>query len=97
MDQILAFAPYIVVIGIFYFLIIRPQSQKRKAEKECTESLKVGAKVVTTSGIHGKVNQINEEKGTLVIETGAGKITFERAAVSAELSKKINEPKSDKK
>ena len=70
---------------------MRPQAKKRKEEKEFADSLKVGSKVITTSGIHGKVNQINADKGTVMIETGAGKMTFERSAISAELSKKLNE------
>jgi preprotein translocase subunit YajC len=90
-DTIINFAPYILIIVVFYFLIMRPQSKKRKEEKEFGDSLKVGYKVITTSGIHGKVNQLNADKGTVLIETGAGKITFERTAISAELSKKLNE------
>jgi len=70
---------------------MRPQAQKRKEEKTFAESLKVGTKVITTSGIHGKVTQINPEKGTVLIETGAGKITFERSAISVELTKKLSE------
>lgn len=93
MEQLMQYAPFVLVIVIFYFLIIRPQAQRRKAEKQFTESLKVGDKVITTSGIHGKVAQINESTGTLIVETGAGKIMFERAAVSQELSAKLNETK----
>lgn len=89
LEQLLQFAPYVLVILIFYFLIMRPQAKRRKEEKEFTESLKVGDKIVTTSGIHGKVMQINTEKATVLIETGAGKITFERSAISQELSKKL--------
>ena len=91
LNAIAQFAPYLLIIAVFYFLIMRPQAKRRKEEKAFTESLKVGSKVVTTSGIHGKVNQLNADKGTVMIETGAGKITFERSAISAELSKKLNE------
>lgn len=89
MDNLVQALPFVAVLAIFYFMIIRPQAQRRKAEKEFTESLKVGDKVITTSGIHGKVSQLNESTGTVVIETGAGKMTFERAAISQELSKKL--------
>jgi preprotein translocase subunit YajC len=90
-NQLISFAPYVLVIAIFYFLIIRPQSKRRKEEKEFTESLKVGDKVITTSGIHGRVHQINADKATVLIETGAGKMTFERSAISQEMSKKLTE------
>jgi len=97
MDQVIAFAPYIAIAAVFYFLIIRPQSKRRKEEKQFAESLKVGDRVITTSGIHGKVNQINGDKGTVMIETGAGKMLFERSSVSVELTKKLNAPAEVKK
>ena len=97
MDQFIAFAPYVGIALIFYFLIIRPQSKRRKEEKQFAESLKVGDRVITTSGIHGKVNQINGDKGTVMIETGAGKMLFERTAISVELTKKLNAPLEVKK
>lgn len=90
MNQLIGFAPYILIIVIFYFLIIRPQSKRRKEEKQFAESLKIGDRVIMNSGIHGKVNQINADKGTVMIETGAGKMLFERSAISAEMTKKIN-------
>src|SRR5690606_1490611 len=69
---------------IMYFLMIRPNMKKQKQEKKYQEELKAGTWVVTTSGIHGKVVELNNE--TVVLETGAGKIKFERAAISRELS-----------
>lgn len=69
---------------IMYFLMIRPNMRKQKQEKLYQEELKTGNWVVTTSGIHGKVIELNNE--TVVLETGAGKIKFERAAISRELS-----------
>ncbi len=96
MNQIIGFAPYILIVIVFYFLIIRPQSKRRKDEKLFAESLKVGDRVIMSSGIHGKVNQINADKGTVMVETGAGKMLFERSAVSVELTKKLNTPDEKK-
>ena len=56
---------------IFYFLLIRPQQQKAKKEKSFEATLKVGDKVITKAGIHGKIAELNED--TVVIETMAGK------------------------
>ena len=78
-------------------MIIRPQSKRRKEEKQFAESLKVGDRVIMTSGIHGKVSQINAEKGTVMVETGAGKMLFERSSISAELTQKLNKPEEIKK
>ncbi|AZQ43739.1 preprotein translocase subunit YajC [Nonlabens ponticola] len=96
MEQILQFAPYILIVLVFYFLIIRPQSKRRKEEKQFAESLKVGDRVITTSGIHGKVNQINAEKGTVMVDTNAGKLLFERSAISVELTRKLQAPAEKK-
>lgn len=69
---------------IMYFLMIRPNMRKQKQEKKYQEELKRGDWVVTSSGIHGKVFELSAD--TVVLETGAGKIKFERAAISKELS-----------
>ncbi|WP_299053468.1 preprotein translocase subunit YajC [uncultured Polaribacter sp.] len=80
--------PFIAIIAVFYFFMIRPQMKRQKKEKSFQEEIKKGAKVVTTSGIHGKISEINSTDNTVTIETGAGKIKFERSAISMELSKK---------
>lgn len=69
---------------VFYFFMIRPQQKKQKEEKRFQTNLKKGDKIVTISGIHGKIIDINEE--IAVIETISGKIKFERTALSKELS-----------
>ena len=81
--------PYLLVMfAIMYFFMIRPQMKRQKQEKNFQASLKKGDKVITTSGIHGKVVDIIDGDNTVIIETGAGRIKFERAAISQELSKK---------
>lgn len=82
------FLPFIAIIVVFYFFMILPQSRRRKKEKKFREELKKGSRVVTSSGIHGKLVDFNDNDGTVTIETGAGKIKFEREAISVELSKK---------
>lgn len=76
-----------LMIGVLYFFMIRPQMARQKKEKQFQSEIKKGAKVVTTSGIHGKISELNND-GTVVIETGAGKIRFERAAISMEMTRK---------
>ena len=81
---------------VLYIFMIRPQIKRQKNEKKFQASIKKGAKVVTTSGIHGKIIDLIDSDNTCVIETGAGKIKFERSAISMELSKKYA-PKEVKK
>jgi preprotein translocase subunit YajC len=80
--------PFILLFVVMYFFMIRPQMKRQKAERSFQDSIKKGSKVVTTSGMHGKISEINETEGTLVIETMSGKIKFEKSALSMELSKK---------
>ena len=71
-----------------YFLMIRPQQNRVKKEKEFESTLKVGDKIVTKSGIHGRISELSE--GTIIVETMAGKLKMEKAAISLELSQKVN-------
>jgi len=68
--------------------MIRPQMKKQKNEKKFQSTIAKGNKVVTTSGIHGKIVDVVDSDNTVIVETGAGKIKFERSAISMELSKK---------
>lgn len=96
MEGITQLLPLIAIIAVFYFFMIRPQMKQRKNEKKFSEGLKKGEKVVTKSGMYGKVLSINDENDTVVLETGAGKITFDRSAISLEMSEKRLNPKKEK-
>ena len=84
--------PFLAMIVVIYFFMIRPQMSKQKKEKKFQAEIKKGTKVITSSGIHGKIVEIHENDNTVTIETGAGKIKFERAAISLELTNKLNAP-----
>ncbi|MAO09179.1 MAG: preprotein translocase subunit YajC [Alteromonas sp.] len=92
MESLQNFAPLILMFLVVYLFMIRPQMKRAKQEKQFASDLKVGDKIVTKSGLHGKVLQLHDD-GTCIIESGAGKMKFERSALSMELSKKLNEPK----
>ena len=74
----------VVFIAFIYFATIRPQMKKQKHEKKFQESLKIGSRVVLTSGLHGRVAQIQEDG--VVIETLSGKLKFEMSAISKDLT-----------
>lgn len=76
---------------VIYFFMIRPQQKKAKQEKEFEATLKVGDRIITKSGLHGKVAELAE--GTVVVETMAGKLKMERSAISMEMSAKLVEKK----
>jgi preprotein translocase subunit YajC len=84
MQQIQQFLPFILMFVVIYFFMIRPQQKKAKLEKQFESDLKVGDKIVTKSGIHGKIAELADT--TIVIETMSGKLKMERSAISMEMS-----------
>jgi len=92
MEALNQFAPFLLIFVVFYFFMIRPQIKKQKQEKKFMTELKKGDKVVTKSGMHGKIVELNDKDHSCVIETMAGKIKFDRSAISMEISRKLNAP-----
>ena len=96
MDQLTQFAPIILMFIVVYFFMIRPQMKRAKQEKQFSSELKKGDRIVTKSGMHGKIIDFSEKQNAVIIETGAGKITFDRSSISMEMSRKLNEPAKEK-
>lgn len=90
--SLISMLPFVAMIAVLYFFMIRPQMTKQKKEKSFQSEIKRGSKIVTSSGIHGKIVDLHTADNTVTIETGAGKIKFERSAISMELSKKYLSP-----
>ena len=53
--------PFALMLGIFYFLVLRPMNQKQKAVRDFQAALKVGDRVIMTSGIHGQITKLNDK------------------------------------
>ena len=70
-----------LMIGVFYFLIIRPQRNRAKAQRELSESLQMGQEVRTIGGIHGSVISMDEESVVLRVEEG--RIRVSRRAIAS--------------
>lgn len=83
-----------LMFAVLYFFMIRPQIKKQKNEKKFQKEITKGSKVVMTSGIHGKIVEFIEKDNTVIIETTAGKMKFERSSISLEMSKKYTEETS---
>ncbi|MDB5011181.1 MAG: preprotein translocase subunit YajC [Mucilaginibacter sp.] len=76
---------------VFYFFMIRPQMKKQKDQKNFVGELKKGDKVITTSGMHGKIIEVADT--TFLIEGESGhKTRYEKSAISLEASKALNTP-----
>lgn len=97
MDALGQFLPIIAMFAVLYFFMIAPQMRRAKQEKQFASDLKKGDKVITKSGMHGKVVDLNNSDNSCVIETMAGRIKFDKSAISMEMSKSLNKPATAKK
>ena len=88
--------PFVAMFAVVYFFMIAPQMKRAKQEKKFAADLKRGDRVITKSGLHGKILDLNDKDNSCVIETMAGKMKFERSALSMEMSSKLNAPPAKK-
>jgi preprotein translocase subunit YajC len=75
------FIPFILIIGIFYFLIIRPQNKKQKETQRMLGALKKGDKIITIGGVHGVIQNVKESSVVVKVDENT-KIEFSRSAIS---------------
>lgn len=90
------FMPFVLMFVVIYFFMIAPQMKRAKKEKKFAAELKRGDKIITKSGMHGKVLELNDKDGSFILETMSGKIKFDRSAISMEMSSKLNKPATTK-
>jgi len=90
---IFQFIPLVLILGVFWFLIIRPQQKKQKAHQRMVDSLNKGDKVVTNGGIFGTIVKVGDDRITLEIASKV-QINIERQQVSR-MDKKSGVNKDD--
>jgi preprotein translocase subunit YajC len=66
-----AVAMVVVLLGLLYFMIIRPQNSRRKLQQKLISELKSGDQVIAAGGIYGEVESISEESVVIKVESGA--------------------------
>jgi preprotein translocase subunit YajC len=71
-NAFVAFLPLILIGGVFYFLLIRPQQRRSKQQQALVRSAEVGDEIVTTGGIFGTIIEIDEDDDTLTVEIAPG-------------------------
>ncbi|MDR3124148.1 MAG: preprotein translocase subunit YajC [Treponema sp.] len=76
-----AFLPFILIIAIFYFIIIRPQNKKQKETQRMLSALKKGDRIVTIGGIHGVISTVRENSVVVKVDDNT-KVEFSRSAIS---------------
>lgn len=81
---IMSFLPFLLIIVVMWLFFFRPQMKKQKEETKFRTEVGKGMRIVTSSGIHGKVLEVKDN--TLIIESENSRLRIERTAVSKELS-----------
>lgn len=82
-NPILSFLPIILMFGVFYFLLIRPQSKRQKEAEKMRSELAKGDHVVTVGGIHGTIEGIKDNDILLIKTATDTKLHVGRAAVTS--------------
>lgn len=86
--------PLILIFGIMYFLLIRPQQKKAKEHQAMLGALRRGDQVVTSGGILGKVSKVLDESNRAEVEIATGvKVVVVKSTIAQVLSK--SEPAAD--
>jgi preprotein translocase subunit YajC len=67
---IVAFLPFVVILAVFYFLLVRPQNKRAKEQREMLSKIAAGDEVATSGGILGKVTEVGDQFLTLEIASG---------------------------
>ena len=85
-NPIVAFLPLLLMGVVFYFLLIRPQNQRRRAQLEMQSDVEVGDEIVTTAGIYGTITDIDDDFGIVTVEVAPNTdIRMARAAIAQRL------------
>lgn len=79
--------PLVLIVVVFYFFMIRPQMKKQKELKNFRANLKVGDKIVTIGGVHGKIIEMRDT--TVMISSEGTKIVFEKSAISQSVADQL--------
>ena len=82
MELIGALLPFGIMIGMMYFLLIRPQKKQQEKVQNMLDSLEVGDSVVTIGGLHGVIDEIDTVAGTVVLDCEGIYLVFERRSIA---------------
>ena len=76
----------VLIFGVFYFLMIRPQRKRQKQHEEMVQELQKGDRVITAGGIHGTIESLSQDSVVLKIESGST-IRIARGSVTGQREK----------
>ena len=74
--------PLVLIFGVFYLFIYRPQQKREQEHQEMVDNLERGDQIVTIGGIHGKVIRIDEDSVLAQVDSSGTKLRFDKQAIS---------------
>jgi len=80
-ESLVTFLPIILIIGVFYLLVMRPQQKRRREQQEKLSTVRPGDKIMTTAGVFGTVASVSDDQFDLEVAPGV-RITMIKAAIS---------------
>lgn len=84
-NPLMSLLPFLLIIVVFYFFMIRPQMKRQKELRKYREALKKGDKIITTGGIYGKVSEVKDDHIIMEIAENV-KIKIDKTAVIMDMS-----------
>jgi preprotein translocase subunit YajC len=88
--------PMLLIFGVMYLLVIRPQSKRAKETQRMLSELKKGDEVTTSGGIIGRISGIKDTEITLQVQEGV-RVRIQRSAVTGRLKTASDSSKSESK
>lgn len=89
-----AFLPLLLVLVVMYFFFFRPQIKKQKDERNFQNDISKGMRIVTNSGIHGKILELKDDY--IIIESENSRLKIDKSVISKELSNRYQAGAADK-
>ena len=81
MEYLYAILPWVLIFGIFWFFLIRPQQKQKKEHQNMLDNLSIGDKIVTIGGIKGKIIKIKDNNVRVRVSSSVD-IDFVKSAIS---------------
>jgi preprotein translocase subunit YajC len=84
--------PFLLLGGLFYFMILRPQQRRQRAQQALVNAVDVGDEIITTAGIYGVITGVDDDEGTIRVEIAPGtEIRLLRAGIGRRVTEDEDE------
>lgn len=75
--------PLVLIIGVFYFFIYRPQQKREQEHQEMVDNLEQGDKIVTVGGIHGTIQTIDDDSILAQVDSKGTRLRFDKDSIAS--------------